>query len=103
MLESKFQKKVLAELKKIPNSYFCKKEAGSIRGIPDILGCVNSRAVALELKRDGDSLSESRCKLQAWTIRKINDAGGYACFVFPENLNFILCELKLMAQGFYEG
>jgi len=82
----------MSKLKKLPNSYFFSKEAGSIRGISDIVGCVNGRFIALECKRSLDDYNKyhPRTALQKKFIDDINKCGGYAAFVYPENEDEVL-------------
>ena len=96
MLEAPFRKKVDVELKKLPNSHWFSIQQIAIRGTPDKLGCLNGTFVALEYKRSGEA---KRSALQKRNIRKINEAGGYGRFVYPENWAPILQELKGIANG----
>jgi len=90
--ESQFAKKVWAELDKIPCSYFFTTQQKSIRGTPDVIGCVNGKFVALELKRSGSAarLKTGHIVLQRHTLGKISKAGGIGCFVYPENLEEVI-------------
>lgn len=94
--EGKFQKDVIKALKTLPNTYFHKHQAGSIRGISDIIGCVNGRFVALELKRDLISTRSQagRIVLQRHNIDKINKAGGYGLIVCPDTWEEVFAYLK---------
>jgi hypothetical protein len=93
-LEAKFKKRVVKELKKIADLYFLVYEAGSVRGIPDIIGCYHGTFFAWELKRDAkESTCKGRAALQAYTLQNIRAAGGIACFVSPENFEDCLEEL----------
>lgn len=77
------------------------KEAAAIRGIPDIIGCYNGRMFAFEVKRaksevyykDGREKISGRTVLQKYNLDKIKKAGGYACFLYPENYQEIFREL----------
>jgi len=96
MLEHTFQKKVKKELKTIPSLYFFVKEAASLRGIPDLIGCVNGRFFAWELKRseaEGNKTT-GRIVLQKVTLNTINKCGGIGRVVYPENFEECLEELK---------
>jgi len=99
--EHKFQNKILRPaLDKIPGCYFFVKEAASIRGLPDIVGLVNGNFFALEVKR---SLKEAgkrtgRIVLQRLVLSKIRGVGGYACFVYPENLSEVLQDIRELAN-----
>lgn len=64
--------------------------AGSIRGLPDRMGCKNGRLVAIELKIDG----EKPDPLQAWTLAKLKRAGAYTAVATPANWHIILQEIQ---------
>jgi hypothetical protein len=68
--------------------YWFIKEAGAIRGIPDLIICVDGLFVAWELKRSRDEAEKSsgRIVLQRYTCLRIQRAGGQAEIVHPENL-----------------
>lgn len=53
-------------------------------GIPDILACVNGYFLAIEVKAQNGKPSE----LQKHHVRKINDAGGYAIILYPQDYIF---------------
>jgi hypothetical protein len=55
ILESKFKKKVMATLKDIDGLFVFSKEAKSLRGYPDIIGCYQGRFFGWELKRSDSS------------------------------------------------
>jgi len=95
-LESKFQKKVLADLKTVERCHFWKHQAGSIKGIPDIVGVINGSFFALELKKDATSTKKlkGRQVLQGWVLKKIREAGGYAEFTYPEIWDDTLADLR---------
>lgn len=80
--ETRFKNKVLPILRKIPGSWWVKVQQVTIRGTPDIVGTVGGIFVAWELKDIGGSTS----RLQEYHIRSINEAGGWARVVSPENL-----------------
>lgn len=86
----------MKKLKAIPRSYWFSKEAGSIRGISDIIGCINGVFVAIEVKR---SLEESkkyspRNALQDKFLKDILRVGGKAYKVYPENEEVVLDDLS---------
>jgi hypothetical protein len=66
-------------------------QQASIRGTPDLLVSINGRFVGLELKR---SATAPVTELQLYNIAKINESGGYATLVYPENLDVIMKELE---------
>ena len=93
-LESDFKKKVKKDLKKIPKCWFFINESAlSIRGLPDIVGVINGRFFALELKRSGKELSHPRTVLQNYVKEKIESCGGIAEFTYPENWDEIFGKL----------
>ena len=49
-------------------------------GIPDILACVNGYFLAVEVKASNGKPSE----LQKYHVAKINESGGYAVILYPE-------------------
>lgn len=93
--ESTFQHKLIKMLRKIPKSSFIVKEAKAIRGIPDIIGCIDGTYVALEVKKNKGEAQKNtgRICLQKKFIRDIQCVGGYASFIYPENHEEILEEL----------
>ena len=89
--ENKFKNgKLKRELKKIPNLYYFVKEAGSLRGIADIVGLCNGHYFSLEVKAAKNS---PRTKLQERHLRLVIAAGGFAEFIYPENCDEILKKL----------
>jgi hypothetical protein len=92
--EAVFQKKVRATLKAHGIWHFT-KEAKSLRGLPDIIGCYQGTFFGWELKK---SASECRRKtgrivLQRYILKLIKSAGGVGEFVCPENLDQKLHQL----------
>ena len=92
--ESLFKIKVLNRLAKLPKSRFFKIQSVSVRGIPDILGVVNGRFVALELKV-GKNKADA---LQELTLHLLREAGGFARVVTPDNLDETLDLLTRLSE-----
>lgn len=88
--ETRFKIKVRAHLDLIPKSFFFKTQMIALRGIPDFIGVVNGRLVALELKVGKNKLDS----LQKWVLLKIEKAGGVARELRPENLQEVIAELR---------
>lgn len=97
--ESKFSGKVTKKLDTLIKQghplYYFVAMAGSIRGIPDIVGCYNGRFFAWELK---PSLYEAektsgRIVLQRYTLGRIRQAQGQALIVHPDNFELSLHHL----------
>ncbi len=93
--ETTFKKRIRPSLDALPRSWWVKVQQVGIRGTPDILGCVNGHFVALELKASKTSDAEP---LQAYTLRKVDEAGGVAFVVTPENWNEVYRELCFMSH-----
>lgn len=89
MLEKQFRdRKVIPFLSKFKeNVYFFIKEAKNIRGIPDIICCVNGIFVAIELKRNSCEAHKNSGSIvfQRYTMSKIDEVGGVSVIVYPEN------------------
>ena len=98
--ETKFKEKVLPLLRALPNSWFIKTQLVAVLGVPDILGCLNGKFVALELKRARTEATRKtgRVKLQGHILLSIRNAGGFAEFCYPENWEEIFSELSKIAD-----
>ena len=93
--ETQFGIKLDRRLKALDNCWFVNIQQVAIRGIPDRIGCLDGKFFALEMKRDGKA---KRAKLQEYIVDKIKGAGGYAEFVYPENMEQVLKELEQWAK-----
>lgn len=95
--ETLFRGRLLPLLKKVPRSHWLTIQQSSIHGTPDILGVVNGRFVALEIKA---SKRSPRTALQEYNLKMISEkALGYAAFVYPENLDEIFADLLKISTG----
>ena len=95
MLERDFQQQVKKKLNSIEGMFHFTKEAKSLRGLPDIIGCYKGQFFGWELKR---SLQEAqkqtgRIVLQRYILSLIQRAGGIGELVHPDNLDDKLREL----------
>lgn len=91
MLESKFQAKLVKELKeKFKGCIVLKTDPCYKQGIPDLLVLHNDKWAALECKKNDKS---SHRPNQDFYISKMNDM-SYASFISPENKEEILNELE---------
>jgi hypothetical protein len=88
--ETIFKEKFREQLDAIPFSWWVKLKLPSVLGIPDILGTIRGRFVALELKK---SEAEKPAKIQLYHLDVISQCGGYARVAYPENAAVILDEL----------
>jgi hypothetical protein len=90
--ETRFRLRIKPQLEAIPQSYWVKIQAGSIIGIPDILGCVNGRLVALELKTEEGKATP----MQLYRIGKLSAAGAFTRIVRPSNWKQVLAQLQAL-------
>lgn len=93
--ETVFKNRIRPLLDALPNSWWFKTQQVSLRGIPDMIGCLNGQFVALELKKDAKAPIG---KLQVHILEKIADAGGFSAVVYPENWEEIYGVLRKMSQ-----
>lgn len=104
MKESPLQRKItkrldgyIADSKPI---YYFVKEAGSIRGIADLVICANGQFMVWEVKKSKVEamLSSGRIVLQRYVMGRVKKARGLGYFVYPENLEERFIELdKLLS------
>lgn len=94
--ETLFQEKVMRDLRTVKSAFYFKKQAGSIRGLPDIILCVGGFFCALELKV-GENQADP---LQYHTIQSINRSGGYAKVVWPETWPTVLKHLQTISKEY---
>jgi hypothetical protein len=94
--ETRFRlNQVKPALEAIPQSWWVKIQAGSIRGVPDVIGTIKGKFVALELKTEDGWPDE----LQLHRLRQIKAAGGYAAVVRPSNLHEIIADLEALLHS----
>jgi hypothetical protein len=94
MLEANFQRKVLAKLRTIPQSWWAKLNDRTTIGLPDIIGFVGIYGFVLELKTTS-RLSE----IQYVTLNKIDRIGVQNFVVTPENFD----EIFNFIRGYLEN
>ena len=88
--ETKFQNKVLNDLKKLDNLWVLKTQEKTRKGIPDLLICANGHFVAIELK----AYKKNPDPLQQFELNCIEASGGAAMVAYPENWPEIFEYLK---------
>lgn len=93
--ETVFKNRIRPHLDALPSSWWFKTQQVSLRGIPDFIGCLNGKFVALELKKDAKAPIG---KLQIHILELIQSAGGYAAVVYPDNWESVLWDLKKISQ-----
>ena len=94
--ETRFKHRIRPQLERLPYTWFVKVQQAALRGTPDILMCVNGTFVALELKADEKSHID---KLQVYTLKQIERAGGVAIVTYPENWPETYKRLEKIATG----
>jgi len=102
VLESDFEDKFIDRLRDLQDSWWpFKTTATTERGIPDRVGCINCKFVALEFKRSEKESQKvsGRIALQRHTLDKIRDAGGISIFVYPENAEEVYTKLWRVSYG----
>lgn len=91
MKESAFQSKLIKELQSMfPGCIVVKNDCNYKQGIPDLLILYKNKWAALECKK---TETASHRPNQDYYVETMNEM-SYAAFIFPENKNHILQELK---------
>lgn len=95
--EKQFENKIKKFLETLPKEWHFKHWAGqySKAGIPDIIGCINGRFVGIEVKASNGKPS----MLQIRNIKQINEAGGYARIIYPEQFDELKEDLSSISKG----
>ena len=96
--ETLFRQRVQRRLDEVPNSWFESIQQKTIKGTPDILGCVNGVFVAIELKSKDGKLSA----LQKHKIEKIRQAHGVGICLYPDELEAVMDYLNTLG-GMHEN
>lgn len=92
--ESRLQRKIVEVLKTEVGGWWTKIHGGpfQVSGIPDLLGCVDGRFIALEVKRPGNKPTVR----QLYVIQALKDNGAVAGVVYsPEDALAILKEARI--------
>lgn len=91
MLESKFQGKLIKEIKdRFPGCIVMKTDPNYIQGIPDLLILHKSKWAALECKRDAKAKKQPN---QEYYVDILNNM-SFSRFICPENKEEVLDELQ---------
>lgn len=92
MKESKFQSDLKKELQGMfPGCMITKLDSGDIQGIPDLLVLYKDKWAVLENKR---SAKASHQPNQDYYIDKANANKGFGRFVYPENEESVIKDMK---------
>lgn len=91
MKESKFQKKLIDEIKeRFPGCYVLKNDSSYIQGIPDLTILYKKKWAMLEVKKDSKSHHQPN---QDYYVNELNKM-SYASFVSPENREEVMNDLE---------
>lgn len=95
-LESKFQSKLIVELKELfPGCMVLKNDPNYIQGIPDLIVLYGDRWAALECKRDSKSKHQPN---QDYYVELL-DRMSFSRFISPDNKEEVLDELQLAFES----
>lgn len=90
--ENSFQADLIKELKTVfPVSVILKNDSSYLQGIPDLSIFVGDKWAFLECKKSQDASHQPN---QDYYIRQAKYMGSYGAFIFPENKNEIIEELR---------
>ena len=91
MRERNFQAKVIQEIQnRIPDCIVLKNDPNYLQGVPDFQISVGPKVAWLEFKKSEDATHQPN---QDFYVNKINNQGGFARFIYPENRGEVLNEL----------
>ena len=91
--ETVFKEHVLKDLRSLKGIWVKKIQSVSVRGIPDILACINGHFVAIELKVDSPLEP-----LQDYELSRIQKAKGLALIASPSTWSKQFNELKALTS-----
>lgn len=90
MLESKFQAKLIKEIKEtLPGCIVIKTDPNYIQGMPDLLILHKNKWASLENKRSANAKKQPN---QQYYVDKMNEM-SFSRFVCPENKEAVLSDL----------
>lgn len=91
--ETIFKERVLRDLRTLENVWVKKIQSVSVRGIPDLLACINGVFVAIELKVDSPLEP-----LQDYELSRIEKANGLAMVASPSTWSKQFQKLTALAR-----
>lgn len=90
--EAKFQADLKKKIKnRFVGCYIHKTDCNDIQGIPDLMVSFKGYVFYLEVKRSSTAAHRPN---QDYHVNRINELGGFARFIFPENEEQILNEME---------
>lgn len=90
--EARFRARAMRRLNDIPNAYFERIEDSGKSGVLDAFGHVGGFGVWIEFKDEDGKPS----RLQIKKVHDVVTTGGIALFVYPQNFDEILSDLKCL-------
>lgn len=93
--ETRFGRRVVADINALPNAFAVKIQQQATRGTPDVLAAVAGRAVTLELKEDGGQPT----RLQSYILARFRRAGAIALVVKRSEWPGVLESLRELATS----
>lgn len=95
--ESYFQERLIDEIQeRFPEAIIMKNDEQYIQGIPDLTILYGDTYAMLECKRDRHA---ARRPNQEYYIEHVNNMGGFAAFIYPENKEEILDAMEQSFQA----
>ena len=100
--EKQFENKIKALIKRTGG--FCFKYWGgsasngkvfTVRGLPDIMGCIRGRFIGIEVKAENGKPSD----IQLERLQEIRDAGGIGIVAFPQEEDLIVWMINRLSAG----
>lgn len=67
----------------------------TVRGLPDIMGCIRGRFIGIEVKSETGKPSD----IQLERLQEIRDAGGVAIVAFPQEEDLIVWMINRLSAG----
>ena len=95
-LENKFQSELIEELySEFPDCIILKNDPSYLQGIPDLEIIFRDKYAFLECKKEEDARKRPN---QGYYVDLFND-WSFSRFIFPENKDFVLSELREWFNG----
>lgn len=91
MLENKFQANLIKKIKNLyPDCFVMKNDSSYMQGVPDLLILYKDKWATLECKKSANARRQPN---QDYYVGKMNEM-SFSRFIFPENEEEVLTELK---------
>lgn len=94
MRENEFQPEVIKELYRMfPDCFVMKNDANYRQGFPDLTVFIGPYYILLECKKSKKEMRDPRPN-QDYYVDAVNAMGGFARFIYPENKEAVLNEIR---------